>query len=635
MLGLFNVILNNGNSMPSLVFGTSDPENAVGDAVVCAIETGYRHIDCAMFYKNEEEVGAAISKCLTSQNLKREDLFITSKLWCDSHKPDDVRPACELSIQKLGLDYLDLYLVHWPVSFHAKPGRVLNVDDPDTIEFEEHPLEKTWKAMESLVSVGLVKSIGVSNFNRKQLDRIMKICTIPPAVNQIEVSLNCMNTKLIEYCHSKGIQVEAYAPIGSPGFAKGTIPSLLEEPFVKEIADAHKKTTAQILLRHALQRGLAVICKSITNSRIKSNFEVTHDYFWCQFSLIMFDFELTDAEMMKLNTSGRNARIFRLLAFDMPAMSSITLNSGFKIPSLGFGTFAVSEFTEQDYTLYCAMVYDNEEEVGSGISKALLSEGLSRKDLFITSKLWCDKHSPKDVRPACEQSLKRLGLEYLDLYLVHFPTAFHAKPSMTFNPFDRDTVEYEEQSLENTWKAMECLVAAGLVKSIGVSNFNRKQVDRVMSVASIVPAVNQIEVNVDCMNTKLIDYCWSKGIHIEAYGVLGNPGFLGYVCCCKFFADASSVRTKVPPILEQPYIKEIAAAHNKTPAQILLRHGLQRGLVVLCKSVTPSRIESNFKVFDFELSEEEMKKLNTCGRNTRLFKVPALKDHPEYPHKEE
>uniref|UniRef100_A0A5K3FVL4 Aldo_ket_red domain-containing protein n=1 Tax=Mesocestoides corti TaxID=53468 RepID=A0A5K3FVL4_MESCO len=155
--------------------------------------------------------------------------------------------------------------------------------------------------MESLVSVGLVKSIGVSNFNRKQLDRIMKICTIPPAVNQIEVSLNCMNTKLIEYCHSKGIQVEAYAPIGSPGFAKGTIPSLLEEPFVKEIADAHKKTTAQILLRHALQRGLAVICKSITNSRIKSNFE-------------MFDFELTDAEMMKLNTSGRNARIFRLLA---------------------------------------------------------------------------------------------------------------------------------------------------------------------------------------------------------------------------------------------------------------------------------------------------------------------------------
>uniref|UniRef100_A0A5K3G0T2 Aldo_ket_red domain-containing protein n=3 Tax=Mesocestoides corti TaxID=53468 RepID=A0A5K3G0T2_MESCO len=314
----------------------------------------------------------------------------------------------------------------------------------------------------------------------------------------------------------------------------------------------------------------------------------------------------------------------------MPAMSSITLNSGFKIPSLGFGTFAIPKDLAEDAVVCaikagyrhidCAMVYDNEEEVGSGISKALLSEGLSRKDLFITSKLWCDKHSPKDVRPACEQSLKRLGLEYLDLYLVHFPTAFHAKPSMTFNPFDRDTVEYEEQSLENTWKAMECLVAAGLVKSIGVSNFNRKQVDRVMSVASIVPAVNQIEVNVDCMNTKLIDYCWSKGIHIEAYGVLGNPGFLG---------------TKVPPILEQPYIKEIAAAHNKTPAQILLRHGLQRGLVVLCKSVTPSRIESNFKVFDFELSEEEMKKLNTCGRNTRLFKVPALKDHPEYPHKEE
>ncbi|VDD83742.1 unnamed protein product [Mesocestoides corti] len=412
MPGLFNAVLNNGTKMPLLVFGTSDPENAVGDVVVCAIETGYRHIDCELFYKNEEEIGAAISECLASQNLKREDLFITSKVFSPLIS---VTAYCcgviVISQTTYGLPYLDLYLVHWPVSFHAKPGKVLNVDDPDTIEFEEHPLEETWKAMESLVSVGLVKSIGVSNFNRKQLDRIMEICTIPPAVNQIE-----------------GIHVEAYAPIGSPGFVKGTMPSLLEEPLVKAIADAHKKTTAQILIRHALQRGLAVICKIVTNSRIKSNFEV-------------FDFELTDAEMMRLNAS---------LVEDAVVCA---IKAGYR-------------------HIDCAKAYNNEEEVGSGISKALLSEGLSRKDLFVTSKLWCDKHAPEDVRPACEQSLKRLGLEYLDLYLIHFPAAFHVKPSMRYNPYDRDTVEYEEQSLEKTWKAMECLVAAGLVKSIGVSNFN-------------------------------------------------------------------------------------------------------------------------------------------------------------------
>uniref|UniRef100_A0A5K3FNR7 Aldo_ket_red domain-containing protein n=2 Tax=Mesocestoides corti TaxID=53468 RepID=A0A5K3FNR7_MESCO len=266
------------------------------------------------------------------------------------------------------------------------------------------------------------------------------------------------------------------------------------------------------------------------------------------------------------------------------------------------------------------MIYENEEEIGSGISKALLSKGLAREDLFITTKLWCDKHAPEDVRPACEQSLKRLGLEYLDLYLIHLPTAFHTKPGEKMNPDGTGNVIFEKQSLENTWKAMECLVAAGLVKSIGVSNFNRKQLDRIMSAGSIVPAVNQIEVNVDFMNTKLIEYCWSKGINIEAYGVLGNPGVMG---------------ARKPPLLEQPFIKKIAAAHNKTPAQILLRHGLQRGLVVLCKSVTPSRLELNFNVLDFELSEEEMKILNTSGRNIRTFDIPAIKDHPEYPHKEE
>ncbi|VDD75400.1 unnamed protein product [Mesocestoides corti] len=294
--------LNSGYKIPSVGFGTfAAPVNVVRDAVICAIETGYRHIDCAMFYKNEEEVGAAISKSMASQNLRREDLFITSKLWCDSHKPDDVRPSCELSLKKLGLEYLDLYLIHWPVSFHTKPGKEFSIDDPDAIEFEEHPLEDTWKAMESLVSAGLVKSIGVSNFNRKQLDRILKICTIPPAVNQIEVSVNCMNTKMIEYCHSKGIQVEAYAPFGSPGVMKGKVLPLFEAPFVKKIADAHNKTTAQVLLRHALQRGLVVLCKSTTESRIKSNFQ-------------LFDFELTEAEMHILNTSGCNVRLFEIPA---------------------------------------------------------------------------------------------------------------------------------------------------------------------------------------------------------------------------------------------------------------------------------------------------------------------------------
>ncbi|VDD78495.1 unnamed protein product [Mesocestoides corti] len=243
--------LNNGEKIPSIGFGTFAPANVVGDAVCHAIEIGFRHIDCAMLYENEKEIGAAIAKSMKLRGLDRGDIFVTSKV-C-------TRCVQRLSLKHLGLKYLDLYLIHLPTAFHTK-----NM---------ESNLQQ--RAMEGLVAAGLVKSIGVSNFNGKQVDRILAVCSIKPVVNQIEVSVNCMNRKLIEHCQSKNIQVEAYAPIGSPG-----IPSLLEEPFVKKIATAHKKTPAQVLLRHALQRNLVVLCKSVTPSRIESNFDVSPGFFY-------------------------------------------------------------------------------------------------------------------------------------------------------------------------------------------------------------------------------------------------------------------------------------------------------------------------------------------------------------------
>uniref|UniRef100_A0A5K3FYE3 Aldo_ket_red domain-containing protein n=2 Tax=Mesocestoides corti TaxID=53468 RepID=A0A5K3FYE3_MESCO len=307
-----------------------------------------------------------------------------------------------------------------------------------------------------------------------------------------------------------------------------------------------------------------------------------------------------------------------------------TLNNGEKIPSIGFGTFAAPANVVGDAVCHaieigfrhidCAMLYENEKEIGAAIAKSMKLRGLDRGDIFVTSKLWCDKHSPNDVRDSCELSLKHLGLKYLDLYLIHLPTAFHTKPGKKFDGYDRNAIVYENQSLEETWKAMEGLVAAGLVKSIGVSNFNGKQVDRILAVCSIKPVVNQIEVSVNCMNRKLIEHCQSKNIQVEAYAPIGSPGVMG---------------GKIPSLLEEPFVKKIATAHKKTPAQVLLRHALQRNLVVLCKSVTPSRIESNFDIFDFELTDAEMQILNTSGHNVRLFDVPALKDHPEYPYNED
>lgn len=293
--------LNSGHQIPQLGFGTFNPypEN-VDEAVEVAIDVGYRHIDCAMIYGNEKEVGEGIARSLKKHNLKREDLFITSKLWCDKHAPEDVPKACEQSIRDLGVNYLDLYLIHYPVSFHEKEGVPYDLDDPATVVYEHRKLEDTWKAMEGLVSAGLVKSIGVSNFNRRQVERILQSCSIAPAVNQVEVNLHWLNTKLIEYCHAKDIQVEAYSPFCCPGLVQGAVRPLLEDPTVAAIARRHKRTPAQVILRHALQRGLVVLTANLVPEFIRSNFDV-------------FGFVLTEDEMQQLNSVGSNRRVLPFL----------------------------------------------------------------------------------------------------------------------------------------------------------------------------------------------------------------------------------------------------------------------------------------------------------------------------------
>ncbi|KAM7542257.1 hypothetical protein Aperf_G00000012350 [Anoplocephala perfoliata] len=307
----------------------------------------------------------------------------------------------------------------------------------------------------------------------------------------------------------------------------------------------------------------------------------------------------------------------------------LKLNSGYTIPTLGFGTFyvpkdvvakAIQDAFDAGYRHFdCAMFYENEKEVGEGIAKSLKKHGLKREDIFVTSKLWCDKHDPKVVRKACEETVRNLGVDYLDLYLVHFPVPFHVKEGRNRYSDDPDDFVLEYHKLEDTWSAMEKLIPAGLVKSIGVSNYNSRQIERIIKHGKIVPAVNQVEVNLHWLNTKLIDFCQSKNIIIEGYSVLGNPGF---------------PKNKGKPILELEPVVKIAKVHNVTPAQVLIRHALQRNIVVLAKSVTPERIRSNYDVMGFELKEEEMNQLNNCGLNKRPA-WPAYVSHPDYPFNED
>ncbi|KAI1972542.1 Glycerol 2-dehydrogenase (NADP(+)) [Ophidiomyces ophidiicola] len=298
--------LSNGVAIPALGFGTFSNEGVKGEtykAVLHALRAGYRHLDCAWFYMNEEEVGEGIKDFLKEkQSVKRSDLFITTKVWNHLHEFEEVEWSLNDSLKKLQLEYVDLFLVHWPIAAERDDDYMPKIGSDGKYvikeELTKNP-EPTWRGMEAVYNAGKAKAIGLSNFTIPGIKQVLSFAKIPPHANQIEIHPFLPNTELVNFCFSHGILPQAYSPLGSQNQVPSTGEKVATDPTLNAIAKQGGHTLAQVLIAWGLKRGYVVLPKSSNPARISSNFR---------------EIELTEQQFEAVNlvAEGRHCRFVNM-----------------------------------------------------------------------------------------------------------------------------------------------------------------------------------------------------------------------------------------------------------------------------------------------------------------------------------
>lgn len=297
------ITFRNGDKMPLFGLGTYQSKaEELHKAIITAIKDGYRLIDCAAYYKNEKIVGEALKEAFDKGLAKREDIFVTSKLWNNNHAPEHVEEALRNTLRDLQLDYLDLYLIHWPIAL--KHEAELPQKASDLLSPEECPLTATWKAMENVQEKGLCKHIGVSNFSIKKLKEIIATAKIKPEMDQVEMHPYLQQNELYRFCQAEGIYLTAYSPLGRNMPIKGKA-GLTREPIIIDLAKKYNCTPAQIIIAWGVERGIVIIPKSVHPERIKENIKA-------------LDIKLTKEDLQQIATLDSHTRMTDGSAWVLP-----------------------------------------------------------------------------------------------------------------------------------------------------------------------------------------------------------------------------------------------------------------------------------------------------------------------------
>ncbi|KFM24054.1 Alcohol dehydrogenase [NADP(+)] [Auxenochlorella protothecoides] len=520
---------------------------------VC-MRVGYRHIDAASIYKNQDLVGRGLAAFISKG--RRAELFITTKIWNDEHSPAEARGA-----------------------------------------------------LERLVDEGLVKSLGVSNFSLGQIADLLSWARIKPVVNQVELHPFLPQRKLVEGSLAKGVHTVAYSPLGH------SKTDLLANPVVIEVAKDvgvllrwnvdrgvavipkagslnHVKENLDLFsfsLSPAQQEKLDAL---ENGKRFVSTSWHSFDDRPVEWAGQAFSYLLHHPKNLESQSYAQAAHRSVQASAAPGGRSTVTLPGGSVMPLLGIGTYKLDSVEALHTALDagyrhvdCASVYKNQELVGKGLAD-FINEG-RRAELFITTKIWNDEHAPEDARRSVLQSIAELGCQYADLVLIHWPHAWKAG------------TEEEDPSvtLQDTWGALERLVDEGHVRNLGVSNFSLGQIEDLLSWACIKPVVNQVELHPFLPQRKLVGGMLRKGLRAIAYSPLGHSK---------------------TDLLGHPVVEELAKELDVVPAQVLLRWNVQRGVGVIPKAGSAGHVRENADIFSFSLTYAQKAKLDALENGKRF-----------------